>query len=155
MNAHAAIGQTFNLPVIMTTSVETGPNGPLPKEIVEMHPNAPIIRRPGEVNAWDNADFRAAVQATNRSQAIIAGITTDVCVTFLALSMREAGYHVVVNSDASGTFSYDQRVGTYATNRMQAAGVQVMNLFSISAELMRDWRSVNPDAATVVPFVDR
>ena len=29
-----------------------------------MHPNATFVRRNGEVDAWDNADFRAAVQAT-------------------------------------------------------------------------------------------
>ena len=77
--AHAGIGLIYDLPVVMTTSVETGPNGPLPKEILQMYPNAPLIRRPGEVNSWDNAEFRAAVEATGKKQMIIAGITTDVC----------------------------------------------------------------------------
>ena len=57
----------------------TGPNGPLPHEILEMHPGAPLIKRQGEVNAWDNADFRAAVKATGKKQVILAGIVTDVC----------------------------------------------------------------------------
>ena len=56
----------------------TGPNGPLPKEIVEMHPNALLIKRNGEVNAWDNKDFRAAVHATGKKQVILAGRVTDV-----------------------------------------------------------------------------
>ena len=43
-----------------------------------MHPNAPFIKRNGEVNAWDNADFRAAVKAANKKQIILAGVTTDV-----------------------------------------------------------------------------
>lgn len=43
-----------------------------------MHPNAPLIKRQGEVNAWDNADFRAAVKATGKKQIIMAGIVTDV-----------------------------------------------------------------------------
>ena len=43
-----------------------------------MHPNADFVRRHGEVNAWDNEEFRKAVQATGRKQVIIAGITTDV-----------------------------------------------------------------------------
>ncbi|KAI0820118.1 Isochorismatase-like protein [Trametes gibbosa] len=76
--AHAALGRIFNLPTIMTTSAETGANGPLPKEVLDMHPNAPLIKRHGEVNAWDNPDFRAAVEATGRTQVIMAGITTDV-----------------------------------------------------------------------------
>lgn len=49
--AHAELGKLFNLPVVMTTSAETGPNGPLPKEITEMYPDAPFIKRNGEVNA--------------------------------------------------------------------------------------------------------
>lgn len=44
-----------------------------------MYPDAPLIQRNGEVDAWDNADFRAAIRATNKSQIIMAGIVTDVC----------------------------------------------------------------------------
>jgi nicotinamidase-related amidase len=76
--AHAALPKVFGIPTILTTSAETGPNGPLPKEIIEMHPNAPFIRRNGEVNAWDNPEFRAAVEATGKKQVVLAGITTDV-----------------------------------------------------------------------------
>ena len=43
-----------------------------------MFPNAPYIKRQGEVDAWDNADFRAAIEATGKKQVILAGITTDV-----------------------------------------------------------------------------
>ena len=83
---------------------------------------------------------------------ILRLLTLLLGVTFLALSLREAGYHVVVNAEASGAF--ENRVGTYAVNRMQAAGVQVMNFFSINGELFRDWRSTDPSAAETVPFLD-
>jgi nicotinamidase-related amidase len=79
MIAHAAIGKLFDLPVVMTTSAQQGPNGPLPKEILDMYPNSPLIKRQGEVDAWDNADFRNAVQATGKKQVIVGGIVTDVC----------------------------------------------------------------------------
>ena len=62
-----------------------GPNGPLPREITAMHPNAPYIKRNGEVNAWDNEDFRNAVLATGKTQIIIAGITTDVSIANIAV----------------------------------------------------------------------
>uniref|UniRef100_A0A8H7TRC9 Isochorismatase-like domain-containing protein n=1 Tax=Bionectria ochroleuca TaxID=29856 RepID=A0A8H7TRC9_BIOOC len=39
--AHAALGKAFDLPVVMTTSADTGPNGPLMKEMINMYPNAP------------------------------------------------------------------------------------------------------------------
>jgi hypothetical protein len=47
--AHATIGKLFDLPVIITSSAETGPNGPVLKEFVDMFPDAPYIKRDGEI----------------------------------------------------------------------------------------------------------
>ncbi|THH32745.1 hypothetical protein EUX98_g1449 [Antrodiella citrinella] len=150
--AHAELAKVFNLPTILTSSSETGPNGSLTAEVLALHPNAPFIKRNGEVNAWDNPDFQAAVKATGKSQVIIGGITTDVCTTFLALSLRDAGYSVFANSDASGTF--DVKTASDANDRMRAAGVQVLSLFAIASELMRDWRNT-PGAPQLMPYFDK
>lgn len=149
--AHAALGILFDLPTILTTSAETGPNGPLPKEIVEMHPDAPYIRRNGEVNAWDNQEFKAAVEATGKKQVVIAGIVTEVCTAFLALSLREEGYSVWANTDASGTFT--PILAADANRRMEQAGVHISGLFAIAMDLMRDWRDT-PGTAELLPFLD-
>ncbi|KZV83468.1 Isochorismatase hydrolase [Exidia glandulosa HHB12029] len=134
----SAIGTYFGLPVVLTTSAETGPNGPLPKEITDAYPDAPYIKRPGEVDAWDNKDFRNAVQALGKKQLILAGITTDVCAAFLSLSLREAGYDVWVVAEACGTF--DKPTADLANLRMLNAGVTITSLFGAACELMRDWR---------------
>ncbi|GAP91544.1 putative protein ycaC [Rosellinia necatrix] len=152
MYAHAELGKIFNIPVIMTTSAETGPNGPLPNEFLEMYPDVSVVKRMGEVNAWDNAEFRDAVKATNKSQIILAGIVTDVCTTFCALSLREAGFSVWANHEASGTTSIDIR--EQANDRMREAGVHVVSYFAVVCELMRDWRS-SPGAAELLPVLDR
>ena len=117
-----------------------------------MHPDAPFIHRHGEVDAWDNADFRAAVEATGKKQVILAGITTDVCTSFLALSLVDAGYTVFANGDASGTF--DVKTAQDANDRMRAAGVQVLSMFAVALELMRDWRNT-PGAHEMLPFFDQ
>lgn len=137
--ALAACAKFFELPTILTTSFDEGPNGPLVPELVEMFPDAPFIHRPGQINAWDNPDFVAAVEKTGRKQLIIAGVVTDVCVAFVTLSAIEAGYEVFVVTDASGTFDKDVR--TAALMRMQAAGAQMVNWFAVACELHRDWRN--------------
>ncbi|KAH9475694.1 putative hydrolase YcaC [Psilocybe cubensis] len=150
--AHAELAKVFNLPTVLTTSAETGPNGPLPKEILDMHPNAPLIKRNGEVDAWDNEDFRKAVKATGKKQVIIAGITTDVCTAFLALSLRAEGYTVFANAEASGALS--KRIADDANARMRAAGVHVLSMFAIMSDLMRDWRNT-PGSTQLLPFLDK
>ncbi|CAJ2508805.1 Uu.00g138310.m01.CDS01 [Anthostomella pinea] len=150
--AHGELAKVFDVPVVMTTSAETGPNGPLPGEFLDMFPNAPLIQRPGQVNAWDNADFQAAVRAAGKKQIVMAGITTDVCTTFLALSLREAGYSVFVNVEASGTTT--ELIRDASNDRMKDAGVQILSLFAIMCELMRDWRNT-PGAVELFPFLDK
>jgi nicotinamidase-related amidase len=92
--AVAASGAYFKLPTILTTSFEKGPNGPLVPELKDTFPNASYIARPGQINAWDNEDFVNAVKETGRKQLIIAGVVTEVCVAFPALSAVEEGYDV-------------------------------------------------------------
>ncbi len=137
--ALAACGKYFKLPTVLTTSFEDGPNGPLVPELKVMHPDAPYIARPGNINAWDNEDFVNAVKETGRKQLIIAGVVTEVCVAFPALSAIEAGYEVFVVTDASGTFNEVTRDAAWA--RMQSAGVQMMSWFGVAGELHRDWRN--------------
>jgi len=137
--AITACGKYFKLPTILTTSFEGGPNGPLVPEIKEMHPTAPYIARPGNINAWDNEDFVNAIKKTGRKQLIIAGVVTEVCVAFPALSAIEEGYEVFVVTDASGTFNEVTRDAAWA--RMQNAGVQLMSWFGVACELHRDWRN--------------
>ena len=137
--ALADIAKFFNLPTILTTSFETGPNGPLVPELKEMFPDAPYIARPGQINAWDNEDFVKAIKATGKKQLIIAGVVTEVCVAFPALAAIEEGFDVFVVTDASGTFNQISRDSAW--QRMTVAGAQLMNWFAVACELHRDWRN--------------
>lgn len=137
--ALANAAKYFNLPTILTTSFENGPNGPLMPQLVEMFPDAPYIARPGKINAWDNEDFVKAVKATGKKQLIIAGVVTEVCVAFPALSALEEGFEVFVVTDASGTFNSIARDSAW--DRMSKAGAQLINWFGLACELHRDWRN--------------
>ena len=115
--ALADLAKYFKLPTILTTSFETGPNGPLVPELKALFPDAPYIARPGQINAWDNEDFVKAIKATGKKQLIIAGVVTD----------------------ASGTFNELTQQSAWA--RMSANGAQLMTWFGLACELHRDWRN--------------
>ena len=137
--AVADIAKYFKLPTVLTTSFEDGPNGPLVPELKQTLPDAAFIPRPGQINAWDNEDFVKAVKATGRKQLIIAGVVTEVCVAFPALSALAEGFEVFVVTDASGTFNEITRHSAW--NRMSEAGAQLMTWFGLACELHRDWRN--------------
>ena len=124
--ALAKLTKYFDLPAVMTTSFEQGPNGPMIPELKEMFKDSAYVARPGQINAWDNDDFVQAIKDTGRKQLIIAGIVTEVCVAFPALSALAEGYEVFVVTDASGTFNELSR--NSAIDRMVAAGaLRVIN----------------------------
>jgi len=137
--ALADMATYFKLPTILTTSFEEGPNGPLVPELKAQFPDAPYIARPGQINAWDNEDFVKAIKATGKKQLIIAGVVTEVCVAFPALSAIAEGFEVFVITDASGTFNEMTRDAAW--QRMTQAGAQLMTWFGAACELHRDWRN--------------
>jgi nicotinamidase-related amidase len=146
--ATADLAKYFKLPTILTTSFEQGPNGPLMPELKELFPDAPYVARPGQINAWDNDDFVKAIKATGRKQLIIAGVVTEVCVAFPALSAIEEGFDVFVVTDASGTFNDIARHSAW--DRMSQAGAQLINWFGVACELHRDWRNDVEGLATLL-----
>lgn len=135
--ALADIARFFNLPTILTTSFEDGPNGPLVPELKEMFPQAPYIARPGNINAWDNEDFVKAVKATGKKQLIIAGTITSVCMAFPSIAAVHDGYQVFAVIDASGTYSKMAQEITLA--RVVQAGVVPMDTAAVCSEIQRTW----------------
>src|SRR5664280_3487007 len=134
----AKTAKIFDLPVILTTSVDWGPNGPILPELQTLFPNIEVIRRPGVINAWRWPAFRKAVDDTGRKKLIIAGISDSTCLQFPSLDAVLEGYDVYAVIDASGAVSVLEHEATIAT--LAQAGVKVRNWWSVGAELQADWR---------------
>lgn len=135
--ALAKMATLCKMPVITTASVPQGPNGPLIPEIHENAPHAKYVARKGEINAWDNPEFVAAVKATGRKTLIIAGTITSVCMAFPAIAAVHAGYKVFAVVDASGTYSKMAQEITLA--RIVQAGVVPMDTAAVASELQQTW----------------
>lgn len=141
----AQIAKALEMPVVLTSSMEDQINftGPLIPELEQILPDAfaARIRRPGIVNAMHHEGFNKAVKATGRKKLFVAGITTEICITFPVLQMLEEGYEVQVSADASASFS---QVGNdLALQRVHKAGAAIVTVPQIVSELALDWTSPN------------
>ena len=140
--ALAKVAHLAKIPTITTASMPDGPNGPLIPDIHQANPDAVYIARSGQINAWDNADWVAAIEKINRKTLIMAGTLTSVCMAFPALSAVEAGYRVFCVVDASGNWSKMATDLTIA--RMTQAGVMPIDTLAVFSEIMSTWN--RPDA---------
>ena len=135
----------LQIPVLTTASEPAGTNGPLMPEIHQLAPHAVYVPRKGEVNAWDNDDFVAAVRSTGRKTLVMAGVWTSVCVMFPALDARAAGFDVYAVIDASGDPS--EMVSRVSLARFVQGGVKPTTTNALLSELHRTW--ARPEAAEI------
>jgi nicotinamidase-related amidase len=134
VTALARAGTLAGIPILTTSSMPDGPNGPLIPEIEKEAPKARYIPRHGEINAWDMPEFVKAVEESGRKTLIIAGTLTDVCLAFPAVTAVKLGYKVYAVVDASGSWSTTSY--ELACHRMVQAGVILIDTFAMISELM-------------------
>ena len=126
----------FGLPIIFS-HVGVGLSGAQPflDELVKLAPEAVIIDRTN-VNAWEEPEFVAAVEAMGRKKLIMGGLWTDVCLAYPAIEAANAGYEVLVPEDTIGSIT--QLSHDNGMKRMEAAGVKPITWNVVLAELQRD-----------------
>ncbi len=137
--ALAKTAKVLKLPVVLTSSQESNVQGPLMSELQELLPEAfnARIKRAGIVNAWNDINFKQAVEATGRRNLIMAGVTTDVCLVYPSISAVQEGYNVQAVMDASGSpFELSEEM---SRRRMENAGVVLTATNTVMAELAQDW----------------
>ncbi|MBH8577323.1 isochorismatase family protein [Nostocaceae cyanobacterium CENA369] len=137
--ALAKVAKVLKIPVVLTSSQEERFQGLLMTALAQSLPEAyeKRVKRAGIVNAWDDENFVKAVKDTNRPNLIMAGITTDVCLVYPAISAVREGYSVQAVMDASGSpFHLSEDL---ARQRMHDAGVVLTATITLIAELVKDW----------------
>jgi nicotinamidase-related amidase len=141
----------FGMPIVMTSSMEGHMQGPLHSSLQHVLPDAYAarVKRMGIANAWDDSNFRKAVENTGRRQLIMAAVTTDICLVFPAISAVEAGFEVQAVLDASGS-SFEIGEET-SRRRMERAGVWLTSTNTMVAELVQNWAT--PEGMKLVPLI--
>ncbi|HSR82549.1 MAG TPA: hydrolase [Streptosporangiaceae bacterium] len=135
--ALAEVGLLYDLPIVLSTiNHAAGVNGDTIPQLRDVLVGVSAIDRTS-INAWEDAEFVAAVRETGRQKLIIAALWTEVCLAFPTLDAIEAGFEVYPVVDAvAGT---SQTAHEWALQRMVQAGAQPMSWVSVMCELQRDW----------------
>ncbi len=128
-----ALANALGIPTVVTEE-EPDRNGPTLAEIVECLPD-PTPRYPKPTfGLADVPAIMAAVEATGRHTAVLAGMETDVCVAHSALGLLDRGYRVVVVRDA---VLAPGRAHEDGIERMRAAGATMIGTKGLFYEWAR------------------
>lgn len=133
--------RAYGVPVIVSTvGVDMGVNTGTAEEILAELPGVSEIDRTG-VNSWEDEEFRNAVLATGRKNIVIAGLWTEVCLTFPVIDMQAEGLQCYPVEDAVGGISPVAHNAAIA--RMRQAGATPITAIQFGSELMRNWARPN------------
>ena len=132
----ARLAKTFELPIVLSTiNVASGMKPTLPELKSVLSTSLEIDR--SEINAWENGEFRHAVERTGRKKLVLAALWTEASLAFPALDAMPDGYEIYPVVDAVGGTSLEaHRAGL---ERIVRAGGQPIGWVSLACELQRDW----------------
>jgi nicotinamidase-related amidase len=139
INNTVALGKAarvFDVPVVLTTVETKSFSGNLWPQIRAVFPEQPAIER-SSMNAWDDKNFVTAIEATGRKKIVLAGLWTEVCVTFPSVQAIHDGYEVYVVEDCCGDVS--QLAHDNAMKRVIQAGAKPVTSLQVMLEFQRDW----------------
>jgi nicotinamidase-related amidase len=128
------VATILDIPIIVTAE-DIKNDGPPVAELMNELPSGTKVFDKMIFGLHDQPDIRAAVAATGRSQFVLAGLETDVCVAHSALGLMDAGHRVAVIEDATGSPPPHHDSGI---RRMGEAGVTVTNVKGVYYEWVRD-----------------
>jgi nicotinamidase-related amidase len=142
----AKAAMLYRLPIVLSTvNVKTGRNQPTIPQLSEVLGDIPSYDRT-QINAWEDAEFLAAVKATRRKKLIMTALWTEACLTFPALDALRDGYEVYPVVDAVGGTSGEAHRA--ALERVTQAGAKPVSWVQLLCELQRDWARTE----TAAPF---
>ncbi len=133
----ARTAKLFGLPIVLSTvNVGTGINTPTIPQITSVLGDVEEIDRTS-LNAWEDPDFKRAVQATGRKKLIFVALWTEVCLAFPTLDALHEGFEVYPVVDAVGGTSLEAHAA--GLQRICQAGAKPVSWVQLVCELQRDW----------------
>ena len=148
----AKAAQAYGLPIVHSTvNVKTGRNKPPIPQLRKVLDQVPTYDRT-TINAWEDVEFRKAVETTGRKKLIMAALWTEACLSFPALDALKEGYEVYVVADAVGGTSVTAH--EMGLRRVEQAGAMMLSVTQLFCELQRDWRRQQTVPAFISLFIE-
>ena len=94
INNTVALSKTarvFDVPVVLTTVETKAFSGNLWPQLRAVFPNREPIER-SSMNSWDDKNFVATIERTNRKKIVLAGLWTETCVALPTVQAIHDGY---------------------------------------------------------------
>jgi len=147
----AKAGVAYGLPIVHSTvNVKTGLNEPPIPQLRKVL-DIPTYDRT-TINAWEDVEFRKAVEATGRKKLIMTALWTEACLTFPCLDALAESYEVYVVADAVGGTSVTAH--ELALRRIEQAGGKMISVPQLFCELQRDWQREETVPAFLNLFIE-
>jgi nicotinamidase-related amidase len=137
MLALATGASLLDIPVVLT-AISPQTNGPTIPEITELFPDLAVINRGfPSFDAFDEQVVLDAVRSSGRTQVVVTGLWTSMCMSFTAQRGLQEGFEVFGVMDTSGSESLDAY--DMAVQRMIQAGVVPCTWMQTVSEWMDNW----------------
>jgi nicotinamidase-related amidase len=128
------VARALDLPIVATAE-DIPRDGPLVEALTALLPEGHIVFDKRIFGLMDQPDIATAIRATGRSECVLVGLETDVCVAHSALGLMAAGHKVGVIADACGSPAPHHAAGL---RRLRDAGIAVTDTKGIFYEWVRD-----------------
>jgi len=128
------LARILDIPVIATAE-DIAKNGPLVTSLMSEMPAATAVHDKMVFGLCGQTSILEDVKKSVRSEFILVGLETDVCVAHSAIGLAEQGFRVAVIEDATASPPPHHDLGI---RRMSAAGVMVTSVKGIYYEWVRD-----------------
>ena len=128
------LSRVLDIPIVATAE-NIAEDGPLVAPLLGELPAGSIVHDKMVFGLCGQASILEDVKNTGRSEFVLVGLETDVCVAHSAIGLLNEGFQVAVIEDASASPPPHHRHGI---RRMTAAGVQITSVKGIYYEWVRD-----------------
>ena len=128
------VARGLDIPVVATAE-DIANDGPLVAELQAELPDGATVHDKMIFGLAGQASILDDVTATGRSEFVLVGLETDVCVAHSAIGLMALGHRVAVVDDATASPPPHHR---YGIDRLASAGATVTSVKGIYYEWVRD-----------------